>query len=64
MTDAQKKDLWVEPIEVSRYLMNFPRRAVDDIQWKNSVDIDCLFDDIKIIAKEILKGEVNSLFSK
>ncbi|OFX28617.1 MAG: hypothetical protein A2033_16365 [Bacteroidetes bacterium GWA2_31_9] len=61
--NAQDKDMWVNPIDVASIIDTFPIDLFDDINWIQKPDYKLLFNDLKIIAKEILLGDDNSLFS-
>jgi len=61
---AEQKDLWVNPIEVSKVLDSFPLSKLDEISWINKRPEDDWFVDcISTITKDILLGADNSLYS-
>ncbi|MBI4649532.1 MAG: nucleotidyl transferase AbiEii/AbiGii toxin family protein [Bacteroidia bacterium] len=62
--DAQEKDMWVNPIDISSIINTFPKDKFDEIKWKIKNDNDKFDNDLKIIAKDILLGKSNSLFKK
>lgn len=59
--DAQKKDIWVNAIDVSKMLDSFPKEKLSEVNWISSVNAEELIIDLKIIAKDILLGKDNSL---
>jgi len=61
INNAKEKDLWVNPIDVSSIIDTFPFDLLDEINWIIVPNYNELFEQIKIIAKEILLGANNSL---
>jgi len=61
INDAQKKDIWVNAIDVSKIIDSFPIEKFSEIKWISKVKEEMLFNDLKIVAKEILIGSDNSL---
>lgn len=59
--EAKKKDLWVEPIEVSRIIKEFPVELLTPIKWVTQPDLKQAQGSLMLIAEDILKGEQNSL---
>jgi hypothetical protein len=64
ITEAKKKDLWVEPIEVSRIIKEFPADLFAPIKWITPPDLKKAKDSLALISEDILKGEQNSLVPK
>ena len=52
--DAYKKEAFIDPLDVSVILEEFPKEYLERINWVNEIDIDEAIKDIKKIAKEIL----------
>ena len=61
INDAQKKDIWVNAIDVSKIIDSFTIEKFSEIKWISKVKEEMLFNDLKIVAKEILIGSDNSL---
>ena len=59
--NAQMKDMWVNPIDVSSIIDTFPIELFDEINWIDKPDYIYLSDCLKIISKEVLLGKENSL---
>jgi hypothetical protein len=64
INQAQDKDIWVEPIEVSKIINEFPVSYLTKIMWINKIDTEKAEKDLQTIAKDILLGSDNSLFEK
>ena len=58
--EAQKKDMWVNAIDVSQIINTFPPDKFENIIWATGLDWRKCADDLKIISEEILKGAENS----
>ena len=61
ITDAKEKDLWVEPIEVSKLIKEFPVKLLTPIKWISQPDLKQADNSFTLIAEDILKGNQNSL---
>ena len=61
---ARKKDTWVNEIEVSQLIYKFDTQRLTKINWIKEPEYDHLQKVCKIIAKDIIDGRKNSLFSK
>ena len=61
LDQAVKKDSWVNPIDVSKFFKTIDPNLLKLIKWKNPVVIHEIMKDFQIIAKDILKGNFNSL---
>lgn len=59
--EASQKDLWVEPLEISRIIKSFPVKYLDSLKWITPPDMQQTEKHFDQIAVEILKGEKNSL---
>ncbi len=62
--EAKKKDLWVEPIEISRIVKEFPVELLTPIKWIKQPDLKHAQDSLVLISEEILMGGQNSLVHK
>jgi len=61
-SEADKKDLWVNPVETASLLDKFPVNKADDIAWAIPKPDDAeLKQWIHTLIKDILKGNNNSL---
>jgi len=61
LNEAKQKDIWVNPIEISRIIYEFPSEKLSLIKWIKPVNIEKIQKYIKIAAKDILNGENNSI---
>jgi predicted nucleotidyltransferase component of viral defense system len=62
--DAQKKTTYIDPLDVSIILEEFPKEFFSRIKWlDNNFSIDSAHADLKKISKDILQVERNSLCS-
>ncbi len=59
IAEAREKDLWVEPIEVSRMLRLFPVEQFNSINWISAPDFQTCEKAFSRISEDILKGEAN-----
>jgi len=59
--DAKNKDLWVEPLEVSKLISNFPRKLIESIKWIKNKDQHKIASMIEILHSDIFYGKKNSL---
>jgi len=62
--EARKKDLWVEPIEISRIIKDFQVELLTPIKWIKQPDLKHAQDSLALISEEILVGCQNSLVHK
>ena len=60
---ARQKDLWVEPIETSRTIQEFPVDLLAAVKWVQPVDPGLFAADLKAIHRDIFHGQANSLAS-
>lgn len=61
ITEALKKVDFIDPVEISIILKEFPGEFLNKILWVEKPDITKAVNDIKIIAKDILTKNFNSL---
>lgn len=62
LLDASQKDIWVNPVEVSKILDDFPMDKLDEINWiKDSPDHRWFKSQLEIIISDILQGSPNSI---
>jgi hypothetical protein len=59
--EAGKKTTYIDPLDISVILSEFPKEYFSKIQWINEIDVDACIKDLTIIAKDILRKEINSL---
>ena len=59
--EAGEKDLWVEPLDVSKLIGGFPTSAFQNIKWVQPVELDKFDDELKQIQSDIFYGNDNSL---
>jgi len=58
---AREKDMWVNEIEVSQLVHGFDIKRLTDIKWVEEPEYNVLEEACREIAKDILKGDANSL---
>ena len=59
--EAKKKDLWVEPVAISKMIKEFPVKFLNPIKWITPPDLKLAASSFSIISKDILKGFDNSI---
>jgi hypothetical protein len=59
--EAKNKDLWVDPLEVSRIIKEFPVNLLDSVKWIITVDTDILGRALHQMHDDIFYGRSNSL---
>jgi predicted nucleotidyltransferase component of viral defense system len=59
--EAKSKDLWVNPLDISRIIKEFPVKLFDSIKWITSVDIKVLNIERLQMHDDIFYGRSNSL---
>ena len=59
--EAKNKDLWVNPLDVSRIIKEFPVNLLDSIKWIVSVDQKVLDKERLQMHDDIFYGRSNSL---
>lgn len=62
INEAREKDLWVEPITVSRLIREFPARNMQAIKWIKPVNETKLLKLLQTVSDDILKGSTNAAF--
>ena len=63
ISESKEKDLWVEPLEVSKLIGEFPVELFDSIKWINPIDKKHAMESLLQIQKDIFYGNDNSLCS-
>jgi hypothetical protein len=64
MSEALKKDLWVNPIEAGKILDEFPLNKLNEINWVDNMPDTLLFEaQLKVIIKDLLQGNRNSIYT-
>lgn len=58
---AQKKDIWVEPISISKIIYEFPVEQFNTLKFAVPIELRIEKDHLKKIAAEVLTGSENSL---
>lgn len=61
ISHAHKKDVWVEPVEISRLLNTFPFELFSSLKLQVHLNRKKIEKDLQIISKEILQASYNSL---
>lgn len=59
--EARQKDLWVEPLEISKTIHEFPVDLLGAIKWVKPVDLGACATALKTLHQEIFHGRSNSL---
>jgi Nucleotidyl transferase AbiEii toxin, Type IV TA system len=62
--EAIQKTTYIDPLDISVILNEFPKEYFSRIQWSMDVSLDDAYTDIHIIAKDILQKKRNSLSMK
>jgi len=62
--EARKKDLWVEPLEISKIIQEFPVEHMDVIKWEEPVDPGTCAAALKTLRLDIFHGRSNLLYEK
>lgn len=62
ISEAARKDMWVNPVEAARILDDFPVQKIDEINWASKIPDHQWFESqLRIIIKDILQGNINSI---
>jgi hypothetical protein len=62
ISDAGKKDMWVNPVEAAGILDEFSLSRLNEINWIHEIHNEQWFEEqLKVIIKDILQGNSNSL---
>jgi len=64
LNDASEKDLWVNPIDVSRYFSTTDPKLFSLISWVEQPDYDHLLHVFHTISSDILSGTSNTVCTK
>jgi hypothetical protein len=59
--EALQKDLWAEPLEISRMIQEFPAELLGALKWVQPFDPDAFTADLKAMHRDIFHGLDNSL---
>jgi len=59
--EARQKDLWVEPLDISKIINEFPVALLGSVKWVQPPDITACVADLKAIHLDIFHGQANSL---
>jgi hypothetical protein len=62
--EATQKTTYIDPLDISVILSEFPKEYFSRIHWNMDVSLDDAYTDIHIIAKDILQKRGNSLAAK
>jgi len=60
-SEARQKDLWVEPLEISRMIEEFPVELLEAVKWVQTYDQGAFAADLKAMHRDIFHGLENSL---
>ncbi len=60
-SEARQKDLWVEPLEISRMIQEFPVELLAAVKWAQPFDPGVFAADLKAMNMDIFHGRDNSL---
>ena len=60
--EAGQKDIWVNPLEISKIIESFPRERLRGIKWVKPVKLAELESKIEQLRNDLFYGEFNSLF--
>jgi len=59
--EARQKDLWVEPLEISKIIHEFPLDLLGGIKWVQPVDLGACDTAMKTLHLDIFHGRSNSM---
>jgi hypothetical protein len=59
--EARQKDLWVEPLELSKIINEFPVNLLGALKWVQPVDLGACATALKKLHQDIFHGRSNSL---
>jgi len=60
-TEARNKTTYIDPLDISVILSEFPKEFLAKVQWSNDLNMDEALKDIQRVAKDILSKGENSL---
>ena len=61
IAEAKEKDLWVDPIEICRFIDQFPTELLKTLKWIGNVNLEAIEKQITVIHHDIFTGASNSL---
>ncbi len=61
LIEAKEKDLWAEPLGVSKVIKDFNPNFFESIKWVEPIVKDKLVKNLKTLHKDIFYGNINSL---
>lgn len=61
VTEARRKDMWVDELDISSLLAGFNTQSFTDVKWLQPPDYDLLASDLRQLAKDLGHGLDNSL---
>ena len=62
--EASEKDLWINPVEASKILDEFPLEKLKDISWVTPMkDLNLFENQLHLLIADLLLGHQNSLFN-
>ena len=61
INQAQQKDMWVNPVDVSKIIESFSVEKFNEVKWITKPNLQNAEKDLKIIAKNVLLGIDNEL---
>lgn len=61
LKEAKEKDLWVEPLGVSKVIKDFNPKLFKAIKWVKPIAKDKLIKNLKTLHRDIFYGNMNSL---
>ncbi len=59
--EAKQKTTYIDPLDISVILSEFPKEFFSKVQWIVDLSVDDAYNDLQIIARDILQKKVNSL---
>lgn len=63
-SEARRKDLWVEPIEISRMIKEFPVDLLKGVKWVQKIELSTYAAALEELHLDIFHGRDNSLAAK
>lgn len=63
ISEAKKKDLWADPLEICRMINEFPLELLSEIKWIEDRNLGEIQRNVMILHDDIFRGNSNSLFS-
>lgn len=59
--ESKEKDLWVEPLNISKIISEFPVHKLNQVKWIVPVEIELMEKELKILHNDIFYGKENTL---